>query len=64
MLLAMVLIGVSSSLGQAVSASDWKAVEEAMGRPGQMQPGDVIKFGMPRNVSHVARRMINLSNRK
>ena len=53
MLLAMVLIGVSSSVGQAVSASDWKAVEEAMGRPGQMQPGDVIKFGMPRKDLHV-----------
>jgi hypothetical protein len=53
MLLAMVLIGVSSSVGQAVSASDWKAVEEAMGRPEQMQPGDVIKFGMPRKDLHV-----------
>jgi Domain of Unknown Function (DUF1259) len=31
----------------------WKQVEEAMGRPGQMQPGDVIKFGMPRKDLHV-----------
>jgi Domain of Unknown Function (DUF1259) len=28
--------------------AQWKAVEEAMGRPGQMQPADVIKFSMPR----------------
>src|ERR1700693_5443764 len=34
-------------------ATDWKQVEDAMGRPGQMQPGDVIKFGMPRKDLHV-----------
>jgi hypothetical protein len=34
-------------------AGSWKAVEDAMGRPGQMQPGDVIKFGMPRKDLHV-----------
>src|SRR5947209_1004937 len=35
------------------SASDWKQVEAAMGRPGQIQPGDVIRFGMPRKDLHV-----------
>ena len=35
------------------SASDWKQVEDAMGRPGQIQPGDVIRFGMPRKDLHV-----------
>ena len=34
-------------------ADDWKQVEAAMGRLGQMQPGDVIKFGMPRKDLHV-----------
>jgi Domain of Unknown Function (DUF1259) len=34
--------------------SQWKDVEAAMGRPGQMQPGDVIKFGMPRKDLHVS----------
>jgi hypothetical protein len=37
----------------AVSAQpvqvNWTAVEEAMGRPGAMQPGDVYKFGLPRS---------------
>ncbi len=28
--------------------AEWKQVEDAMGRPGQMQPGDVLKFSMPR----------------
>ena len=34
-------------------AGNWKLVEDAMGRPGQMQPGDVLKFGMPRKDLHV-----------
>jgi Domain of Unknown Function (DUF1259) len=29
--------------------SEWKSVEEALGRKGSMQPGDVFKFGMPRS---------------
>src|ERR1700692_4227082 len=33
--------------------ADWKQVETAMGRSGQMQPGDVIKCGMPRKDLHV-----------
>ncbi len=28
--------------------ADWKAVEQALGKPGQMQPGDVFRIGMPR----------------
>jgi hypothetical protein len=27
---------------------DWKAVEQALGKSGQMQPGDVFRIGMPR----------------
>lgn len=34
-------------------SSAWKPVEDAMGRPGQMQPGDVIKFALPRKDLHV-----------
>jgi Domain of Unknown Function (DUF1259) len=33
--------------------NNWKQVEEAMGRPGQLQPGDVIRFAMPRKDMHV-----------
>jgi hypothetical protein len=43
----------TSSASTSASASDWKQVEDAMGRPGQMQPGDVLKFGMPRKDLHV-----------
>jgi hypothetical protein len=38
---------------QTVATNDWKQVEDAMGRPGQAQPGDVIRFGMPRKDLHV-----------
>jgi len=43
--------GITTATAQ--SDSDWKAVEEAVGRPGQMQPGDVFRFGMPRKDLHV-----------
>jgi hypothetical protein len=33
---------------------DWKAVEQAMGRPGQEQPGGVMKFSMPRKDMRVS----------
>src|SRR6202162_3932250 len=45
--------GQTMSSASSDSAGDWKQVEVAMGRPGQMQPGDVIKFGMPRKDLHV-----------
>jgi len=47
----------NTAAGQAApstqtSSGDWKQVEDAMGRPGQMME-DVIKFGMPRKDLHV-----------
>src|SRR5580765_6894139 len=44
-------VGAAGS-NQATSA--WKGIEDAMGRSGQMQPGDVIKFSMPRKDLHVS----------
>src|SRR5262249_33103215 len=29
--------------------ADWKAVEQALGKPGQIQAGDVFRVGMPRS---------------
>jgi hypothetical protein len=48
----------SSCLATAQNASpatggNWNDVEQAMGRPGQAQPGGVIKFSMPRKDLHV-----------
>src|ERR1700676_343424 len=41
------------SESQQASAANWKQVETAIGRTGQMQPGEVLKFGMPRKDLHV-----------
>jgi len=49
---AMVLLGLAvivGSPGLALAADpDWKAVEQALGKSGQIQPGDVFRIGMPR----------------
>jgi hypothetical protein len=43
----------SAQAAAAGATGDWKAVEDAMGRSGQMQPQDVMKFAMPRKDLHV-----------
>jgi hypothetical protein len=40
--------GQSNSAQQA-GAADWKAVEQALGKAGSMQPGDVYKVSLPRS---------------
>src|SRR5438309_7865016 len=49
---ALVLLGVVLIVGAPEFASaadpDWKAVEQALGKTGQMQAGDVYRIGMPR----------------
>jgi len=50
----------ASSASASAAASNWKQVEEAMGRPGQMQPGDVIKFGMPRKDLHIVLESVDI----
>src|SRR5882672_9172236 len=41
-----VFVGISTRAQGA--DPDWKAVEQALGKPGQLQPGDVFRIGMPR----------------
>jgi len=49
---AIVLLGlvviVSTPAMAFASDPDWKAVEQALGKSGQIQPGDVFRIGMPR----------------
>src|SRR5215468_3044063 len=53
-LLAMTFLLLGILMSQTtVTTSDWKQVEDVMGLPGQTQPGDVIRFGMPRRDLHV-----------
>src|SRR5215469_1315260 len=54
-LLSFGISGPGQTAGSpAPPGGDWKQIEDAMGRPGQTQPGDVIKFGMPRKDLHIA----------
>jgi preprotein translocase subunit SecG len=52
---ALALVACSSSQGnakdgqQSTSATDWKAVGQALGKEGAMQPGDVYKVSLPRS---------------
>ncbi len=49
---AIVLVGLAVVVGISARARgadpDWKAVEHALGKAGQLQPGDVFRVGMPR----------------
>ena len=47
--LLLVLVYVSAQQQPNPTASEWKPVEDALGRKGSMQPGDVFKFSMPRS---------------
>jgi Domain of Unknown Function (DUF1259) len=43
-------IGVTMAPAMALAAEpDWKAVEQAIRKAGQLQPGDVFRIGMPRS---------------
>src|SRR5256885_893863 len=46
-LLGLVMVVAVPVVADA-AAPDWKAVEQALGKPGQLQPGDVFRIGMPR----------------
>ena len=48
--LIAVLVPVASAQQQPNPTSpEWKSVEDALGRKGSMQPGDVFKFSLPRS---------------
>ena len=51
-MLLLLFVGLSA-FAQAGDSSAWKNVEEALGRHGSAQPGDVYKFGLPRADLHV-----------
>lgn len=49
MIAVLTLATALSAYAQQSSASEWKPVEDALGRKGSIQPGDVYKFNMPRS---------------
>ena len=48
----LIVFGIALIVGTTAvaraAAPDWKAVEQALGKSGQMQAGDVFRVGMPR----------------
>src|SRR5947209_110874 len=46
--LAMITLATPSVAQQPQKAHDWAPVEQALGRRGLAQPGNVIRFGFPR----------------
>jgi hypothetical protein len=55
--IAMALLALTSALAAQAqkqdAAAEWKPVEAALGRGGQLLPGGVFKVGMPRSDLHV-----------
>jgi biotin operon repressor len=47
------LLATCLCVAQSAADTGWKPVEDAMGRPGQPQPGEVMRFAMPRKDLHV-----------
>ena len=47
-LFGLVVVALWSAPAAYAAEPDWKAVEQALGKPGQLQPGDVFRVGMPR----------------
>ncbi len=45
----VLLISVVAACRAQQPPTEWKQVEAAMGRSGQLQPGDVMKFSLPRS---------------
>ena len=48
-LLAVCIMVAPLAAQKAVTTANWTTVEDALGRKGTMQPGDVIKFAFPRS---------------
>src|SRR5437868_9208395 len=46
---AVTLAAMNVVHAQQNTPPEWKTVEDALGRKGSMQPGDVFKFSMPRS---------------
>jgi Domain of Unknown Function (DUF1259) len=49
LLVILMLPIITLAYAQQNTDSEWKAVEQALGRKGSSQPGEVYKFGMPRS---------------
>ncbi len=46
-ILAVAYVALAQSSGAEDKSSEWKPVQEAMGRPGKLQPDGTFKFCIP-----------------
>ena len=46
--IAVINVALPRATAQQAADADWKAVEQALGKAGQMMPGDVYRVAMPR----------------
>jgi len=62
--LILTVISQAASLtaqNKSVTPDEWKLVEEALGKAGSMQPGNVFKIGLPRNDLSVTVRGVSIN---
>src|SRR4051812_31335747 len=52
-LLVLAALTASQTTNKAGDPIDWTKVGEALGKPGDLQPGGVYKVGLPRSDLHV-----------
>jgi Domain of Unknown Function (DUF1259) len=57
---AVMLLSSFAAQAQQAGADDWKAVAQAMGKAGAMQPGDVYKISLPRSDLQVTVRGVQI----
>jgi Domain of Unknown Function (DUF1259) len=55
-----IFLSALAAYAQQAGADDWKAVAQAMGKTGAMQPGDVYKISLPRSDLQVTARGVQL----
>lgn len=51
-LVALAALAPIGHTHRAAAAPDWKAVEQAIGKSGQLLPGGVYRIGFPRTATH------------
>ena len=56
-----IFAGLISAQQPGGAIDNWKAVEAALGQSGQMQPGDVFKFSMPRKDMKVTKDGVSIA---
>jgi hypothetical protein len=60
LVVAVMVVASFVARAQQAGADEWKAVAQAVGKTGTMQPGDVYKISLPRSDLHVTARGVQI----